>query len=101
MARKDFSLVRDKFAKDSGLTFGRILTREYVLSVLEDEGHDYRQRVFCPLVTLWAWLSQSLSQDKSLNEAVTRILANRVATGLRACSASSASYSDARGRFPM
>ena len=100
MARKDFRIVRDKFAKDSGLPFGHILTREYVLSVLEDEGHEYRQGVFCPLVTLWAWLSQSLSQDKSLNEAVSRILAHRVAIGLPACSASSASYSNARGRFP-
>ncbi len=100
MARKDFGLVRDKFANDDGLPFGRLLTREHVLRVLESEGHKYRQRVFCPLVTLWAWLSQSLSQDKSLNEAVSRILANRVATGLPACSASSASYSDARSRFP-
>ncbi len=101
MARKDFRIVRDKFANDTGLPFGRILTREYVLGILESEGHEYRQGVFCPLVTLWAWLSQSLSQDKSLNEAVSRILANRVATGLPACSASSASYSNARGRFPL
>ena len=101
MPRKDFHAVRDKFANDSGLPFGRILTREHVLRSLEAEGHEYRQRVFCPLVTLWAWLSQCLSQDKSLNEAVTRILAHRVATGLPACSASSASYSDARSRFPL
>ena len=101
MARKDFGLVRDKFAKDDGLPFGRILTRDYVLSVLADEDHAYRQRVFCPLVTLWAWLSQSLSQDKSLNEAVSRILAHRVASGLPACSASSAAYSKARERFPL
>lgn len=101
MARKDFRSVRDKFANDDGLPFGRILTREYVLDVLESEGHKYRQRVFCPLTTLWAWLSQSLSQDKSLNEAVSRILVHRVVTGLPACSASSASYSDARGRFPL
>jgi hypothetical protein len=100
VSRKDFRAVRDKFANDDGLPFGRILTRDYVLSVLEDAGHKYRQGVFCPLVTLWGWLSQCLSQDKSLNEAVSRIMANRVATGLPACSASSASYSNARGRFP-
>lgn len=100
MARKDFRVVRDKFAKDDALPFGRILTREYVLGVLADESHVYRQRTFCPLVTLWAWLSQALSQDKSLNEAVSRILAHRVATGLPACSASSCSYSNARQRFP-
>jgi Transposase DDE domain len=101
MSRRDFRVVRDKFANDSGLPFGRLLTREHVLRSLEAQGHEYRQRVFCPLVTLWAWLSQCLSQDKSLNEAVTRILAHRVATGLPACSASSASYSDARSRFPL
>lgn len=101
MARKDFRIVRDTFADDKGLPFGRLLTRERVLSALEDEGHEYRQGVFCPLVTLWGWLSQSLSQDKSLNEAVSRILAHRVANGLSACSASSASYSNARSRFPL
>jgi hypothetical protein len=101
MARKDFRIVRDTFANDNGLPFGRLLAREYVLSVLESEGHEYRQRVFCPLVTLWAWLSQSLSQDKSLNECVTRILAHRVSTGLPICSASSAAYSKARSRFPL
>ena len=100
MPRKDFGAVRDKFARDNGLPFGRLLSRDYVLSVLEAEGHAYRSRVFCPLVVLWGWLSQCLSQDKSLNEAVARILAHRVATGLPACSASSASYSNARQRFP-
>ncbi len=96
----DFQAVRDKFANDGCLPFGRLLKREYVLGVLKSEGHAYRNRIFCPLVSLWAWLSQCLSQDKSLNEAVSRIVAHRVATGLPACSASSASYSDARARFP-
>src|SRR5258707_2134675 len=100
MGRKDFRAVRDKFARDDGLPVGRLLSREYVLSVLESEGHKYRNRTFCPLTVLWGWLSQCLSQDKSLNEAVSRILAYRVATGLPACSASSASYAEARGRFP-
>lgn len=66
MPRKDFRAVRDRFARDTGLPFGRLLSREYVLSVLESEGHEYRSRVFCPLVTLWGWLSQCLSQDKRL-----------------------------------
>jgi hypothetical protein len=97
---KDFQVIRDKFANDNGLPFGRLLSRDYVLSVLADDGHRYRNRVFCPLVTLWGWLSQSLSQDKSLNEAVSRILAHRVATGLPAISAASGGYSQSRIRFP-
>ena len=81
--------------------FGRILKREHVLSVLEAEGHAYRNRVFCPLVTLWAWLSQCLSQDKSLNEAVSRVLVHRVSNSLPACAATSSAYSEARIRFPL
>lgn len=100
MERRDFSLVRDKFANDTGLPFGRFLTRDYVLGVLADEGHEYRSRVFCPLVTLWGWLSQCLSQDKSLNETVARVIAHRATTGLPLCSASSAAYTKARTRFP-
>jgi Transposase DDE domain len=100
MPRKDFRAVRNKFARDDGLPFGRLLPRDYVLGVLESEGHSYRARVFDPLTTLWGWLSQSLSQDKSLNEVVSRVLAHRVAAGLPIISASSSSYSDARSRFP-
>lgn len=101
MPRRDFTAVRDKFARDDGLPFGRLLTREYVLGVLEDEGYQYRSRVFCPLTVLWAWLSQCLSQDKSLREVVSRVLAHRVSIGLPVCSASSAAYSQARTRFPL
>ena len=98
--RKDFTAVLERFSSDDGLPFGRLLSQEYVLSVLADEGHAYRPRVFCPLVTLWGWLSQSLSQDKSLSEAVSRIVAHRVAAGLPACSALTGGYSKARERFP-
>ncbi len=99
--RQRFERIRETFARDAGLPFGRLLRREYVLGVLADLGHSYRTRAFCPLVVLWGWLSQCLSQDKSLNEVVTRILANRVASGLPPCSANSASYSNARNRFPL
>ena len=68
-----------------------------MMVVRADEGHAYRPRVFCPLVTLWGWLSQSLSQDKSLSEAVSRIVAHGVAAG---CSALTGGYSKARQRFP-
>src|SRR5689334_6952153 len=101
MPRKDFSIVRDKFANDSGLPFGRILTRDRVLSALADDGIRFRNRILDPLTVLWGWLSQSLSQDKSVNEVVTRIIANRVMIGLPACSATSGAYSRARERFPL
>jgi len=98
--QNDIQELKTSFSNDSGLPFGKILTRDFVLKCLRNAGHNYRGRIFGPLETLWGWLSQCLSQDKSLNEAVSRILAHRVAAGLPACSGSSASYSNARKRFP-
>lgn len=99
--RARFERIRETFARDAGLPFGKLLQREYVLSVFADLGLEYRTRTYCPLVCLWGWLSQCLSQDKSLREVVSRIIAHRVSHGLPACSANSASYSNARSRFPL
>lgn len=99
--RQRFERIRETFARDAGLPFGRLLSREYVLNVFADLGLEYRTRTYCPLVCLWGWLSQCLSQDKSLREVVSRIVAHRVAHGLPACSPNSASYSNARSRFPL
>jgi len=34
----------------------------------------YRQTLYTPIVTLWAWMSQVLDSDKSLSNAVSRLL---------------------------
>jgi hypothetical protein len=44
MPRKDFRLMRDRFARDNGLPFGRLFTRDYVLSVLDIGKHLSRIR---------------------------------------------------------
>jgi len=56
--------------------------------------------VFNPVTTLWGFLSQVLSADRSCRDAVTRIIAHRAASGLATCSPNTASYCNARSRLP-
>ncbi len=41
--------------------------------ILEEENITYRSRVYTPIVTLWAMVSQVLDPDKSLRNAVKRM----------------------------
>jgi hypothetical protein len=51
-------------------------------------------------VTLWVFLGQVLSADHSCRVAVARLIAHRVARGLKACSSRTGAYCQARGRLP-
>ena len=45
------------------------------MEALAAEKVEYRDRLFNPIVTLWAFLSQVFDMDKSLQNAVSRIIA--------------------------
>jgi hypothetical protein len=92
--------VRARFARDLGLPFADPLTQASILDALNDHGVNYRDRLFNPVTTIWGFLSQVLSEDKSCRDAVSRIIAHRAASGLELCSPNTASYCDARARVP-
>ncbi len=52
------AILRQKFAQSIGLPFAEILTESEIEQALQDEGVTYRKRLFCPIVTLWAWTSR-------------------------------------------
>lgn len=88
-------------ADASGLPFRELLSGEMVQAALDRAGVKFRDRVFNPMVTLWAFLSQIMAGDKGTCEnATSRVLADRVAHGKAACSSDSSSYCEARGRLP-
>jgi hypothetical protein len=51
-------------------------------------------------VTLWVFLGQVLAADPSCRAAVARLIAHRVAQGLKPCSSETGGYCQARGRLP-
>ena len=56
--------------------------------------------IYTPAVTVWVFLSQCLSADHSCREAVARLIAWRLARGLKACSAETGAYCTARDDLP-
>jgi len=92
--------LRARFARNEGLPFANVLTEVSIHDALNEHGVRYRDRVFGPVTTIWGFLSQVLSEDHSCRDAVSRIIAHRVANGLEACSPNTASYCNARGRIP-
>lgn len=86
--------------KAIGLPFSSLLTAQKVTPILAEMGVTFRDRVFSPIVTLWTFLSQTLSQDHSCREAVARVRAWKSANGEEPCSADTGSYCQARKRLP-
>jgi hypothetical protein len=96
----NLNTVRARFAQGQGLPFADVLTEGRIRDALDEHEVEYRDRVFGPVITIWGFLSQVLSDDHSCRDAVARVIAHRAASGLEPCSPNTASYCNARGRIP-
>lgn len=100
LARQVQSERRELLAAEA-LPFRSLLDVERIKRALDDAGIDYRERIFDPMTTLYAFLSQTVaSKDSSCQDAVSRVLAERVANNQAPCSTDTSSYCAARSRLP-
>jgi Transposase DDE domain len=84
----------------SGLPFRELLDEARILRALERAGIEFRDRIYPPLVTLWAFLSQAVAaDDPSCQGAVSRVAADRAMHGKKPCSLNTTSYCQARLRL--
>lgn len=84
-----------------GLPFRRLLDERRITDALEQAGVTYRERVYSPPTTLFGFLSQVLAgKGSSCQEAVSRVLVERVTNRQPPCSADTSSYCQARRRLP-
>jgi hypothetical protein len=65
------------------------------------EGANSRHRIYTPLVTFWAFLSQTLDADGSCRRALTRVQTLCSALGLELPDEDTGAYCTARARLPM
>lgn len=91
---------REQLEAAEGLPFRELLSAERIVAALEAAGVTFRDRIYSPMVTLWAFLSQVVARNSSCQDAVSRVLADRVARGEAACSPDTSSYCEARLRLP-
>ncbi len=98
--RQQVSFLRRQFLQEVNLPFTDVLSEEMVKQALTAVGACWLDRVYSPLVTLWVFLGQVLSEDHSCRAAVARLIAHRLSQGQRACSAVTGAYCQARKRLP-
>jgi hypothetical protein len=82
------------------LYFAALLPKDRILKVFGAARAVWQGWVYTPAVTVWVFLSQSLSPDHSCRDAVARLIAWRVAQGLAPCSADTGAYCTARSDLP-
>jgi Transposase DDE domain len=83
-----------------GCPFDLIVPREEIESELRRRGIRWRDRLLDPATTLYAWMGQIASQDRSCRHAVSRLAAFHSETG-HPVSARTGSYTAARQRLDL
>lgn len=101
LTRRQLSHQIDSFRNSTLLPFHEILDPRLVDEVLTQEQVTFCERIYTPLITLCLFLFQVLSPDHSCREAVARLIAWRVSSGRKACSAETNTYCEARQRLPL
>lgn len=84
-----------------GLAVREWLPPERIAAVLERVGLEYRERIYSPVVTIWAWLTQAWRGTQGTCQvAVAAVQADQTERGVAACSSDTSSYCAARQRLP-
>ncbi len=86
------TILKDKFNQSLGLPFKELLPESVIGQTLWELKIKYKQRLFDPFVTLWAFLSQVLDTDKSCHNGVSRIIAYLSSEGVEIPSTDTSAY---------
>lgn len=101
--RPTFASVFRSFAQDPGLPFQQVLPAPLIERFAHEEAVHFGQQpnaLYTPPVTLWAFLTQCLSDTKSCTAAVARVLVLYASLARGPCSANTGAYCLARAQLP-
>jgi putative transposase len=99
MVQSFHSAVAD-VRRHGDLYFAALLSEDRIKKAFGKARWLWQGWIYTPAVTVWVFLSQCLSADHSCREAVARLVAWRVARGLKPCSANTGAYCTARSDLP-
>jgi Transposase DDE domain len=98
--RRQIQELRNRFAQRDGLPFADVLPAQRIEDAIEDHGGGWREDVFTPILTLWAFLTQVICPVGCCRLAVARVMAWLVAHGQQPCGPGTGGYCKARVRLP-
>src|SRR5271163_3219231 len=86
--------------QQGNMYFAALLSEDRIEKAFGNARWLWQGWVYTLAVTLWVFLSQCLSADHSCRDAVARLIAWRVARGLKPCAAETGAYCTARNDLP-
>lgn len=92
--------IQKQAAKADAYSFFNLLTSSKLLSVIEAQLPEHRERLYPPTTTLSLFLAQAMNTDSSCQNTVDRHVVERIFNGLPACSITTGAYCKARQRLP-
>lgn len=93
-------ILKQKFTQSIGLPFQELLSASQIEQAVQELSIKYKNRLFSPVVTVWAFLSQVLDIDKSCHNAVSRVIAWLSGENVEIPSTDTSAYCQARKRLP-
>jgi hypothetical protein len=93
-------ILKEQFQKSLGFPFQKLLSEGEITRILEEEKLTWRNRLFNPMVTIWAFLSQVIDSDHSMRKAMSRVVAWLAKAGSDLPSTETSAYAKARKRLP-
>lgn len=94
-------LISQQINKADAYSFFNLLTSPELLSVVEDQLPEHRERLYPPTTTLSLFLTQCMNSDSSCQNTVNSHTVERVFNGLKPCSTQTGGYCKARQRLPL
>ena len=83
--RQQIGFLRRQFLQEGDLPFTNVLSQQIISEALTAAKVVWNDSIYQPLVTLWVFLSQVLSEDHSCKAAVARLITHRLARGQGVC----------------
>jgi Transposase DDE domain len=93
-------ILKDKFNQSLGLPVKELLPESMIKQAISELKIKYRKRLYDPIITLWAFLSQVLDTDKTCHNAVSKVIAHLAQEEVEIPSTDTSAYCQARARLP-
>ena len=98
--RRQVRFLQRQFLQEGDLPFTDVLTLKTISQALTTAEVVWNDCIYTPLVTLWVFLSQVLSEDHSCRDAVARLITHRLSRDQSSCSEETSAYCQAKKRLP-
>ena len=93
--------IRTQKSATNCLSTFNLLTSDLLFEELEKQLPEHRERLFPPTETLAMFIAQTMSPDRSCQQAVNQAAIQRLVSGLPNCSTNTGGYCRARQRLPL